>query len=161
MWRGVKFLSGADPPLEVVSGPYYWQIEPVWMDKPAAQSRGVSVVQTDNWLNLIKTHVPESNVTWPNNSNVVSVTVFGNLYEKNTTDISGEASVLQPVLPTIHHISAWKTVPVTGKKLQLTECLWWKLMTAMVSPSDQSFSELSPRKQLPSPRVSQTASAII
>ena len=39
-------------------------------------------------LNLINRNVPQSNVTEPNKSNVVTVTVFGNLYEeKDTTDI--------------------------------------------------------------------------
>ena len=37
--------TGADPPLGVVSGPYYWRTEPVWTDKPAAQSGGVSIGQ--------------------------------------------------------------------------------------------------------------------
>ena len=35
-------------------------------------------------------------------------------------------SVLPPVLPTLHHISTRKTTSVTGKRLQLTECFWWK-----------------------------------
>ena len=46
--RGVKFHSGAKPPLEVVSGPYYWQTEPVWTDKLAMWSGGVSIVQSVN-----------------------------------------------------------------------------------------------------------------
>ena len=41
--RGVKFCSSADPPLEVVSEAQQRRTEPVWVDKPAAQSRGVSV----------------------------------------------------------------------------------------------------------------------
>ena len=45
----------------------------------------------------------------------------------NTTAVHGEASVVPPVLlsvlTTLPHISAQKTAPVTGKKLQLTECL--------------------------------------
>ena len=41
-------------------------------------------------------------MTGPNKSNVVTVTVFGNLYEeKNTSDIRGEASVLLSVLLTV------------------------------------------------------------
>ena len=116
--RGVKPLSAADLLLEVVTGPYYWWTEPVWMDKLGARSGDVSVVQTDNWLNLIKRNFPQSSITGPNNSNVLTVTVFGNLYEeKNTADISGEAPVLPPVLLTICHISAWKTASVTSKKL--------------------------------------------
>ena len=39
-------------------------------------------------LNLINRNVPQSNVTEPNKSNVVTVPVFGNLYEeKDTTHI--------------------------------------------------------------------------
>ena len=75
----VKFHSGADPPLETVSGPYYWWTEPVWTDKPAAWSGGVSIIQFDNWLKLIKRNFAQSNITWPNKSNVVTVTVFANL----------------------------------------------------------------------------------
>ena len=68
--------------------------------------------------NKIKRNVPQRNVTWPNKSNVMTVTVFGNLYEeKDTTDIRGEASVLPPVLLTLCHISARKTASVTSKKL--------------------------------------------
>ena len=50
---------------------------------------------------------PQSNVTGPNNTNVVTVTIFGNLYEeKNTAVICGEAPVTLHVLPTLRHISA-------------------------------------------------------
>ena len=95
---------------------------------------GVSAWQSDNCtgpsLNSIKRNVPQSNITWPIKSNIVTATVFGNLYEeKNRTDRCGEVSVLlsvlPPVLPTLRHISARKTASVTGKKLYLTECLWW------------------------------------
>ena len=57
------------------------------MDKPAARIEGVSIGQSDNYTlthysrNLIKRNVPQSNVTWSNKSNVVTVIVFGNLYE--------------------------------------------------------------------------------
>ena len=103
--QGVKFPSGADAPLEVVSGLYYWRTEPVWPDMPASCIRGVSIGWSVNYmgpsLNLIQRNVPQSNVTWPNKSNVVTVTVFGNVYEeKYTADIRGVASVLPPVLPT-------------------------------------------------------------
>ena len=51
------------------------------------------ITATGPSLNLIKRNVPQSNVTGPNNNNVVTVTVIGNLYkERNTADISGEAS---------------------------------------------------------------------
>ena len=43
MWRGGKFRSGADPFLEIVSGPHYWWAVPVWTDIPEAQSGCVSV----------------------------------------------------------------------------------------------------------------------
>ena len=48
MWRGGKFCSSADPPLEVVSGSHYWRAIPVSMDNPEAWSEGVSVWQSDN-----------------------------------------------------------------------------------------------------------------
>ena len=47
--RGVKFLSGADPPPEVVSEAQYCQTELVWMDKLAARIEGVLVWQSDNY----------------------------------------------------------------------------------------------------------------
>ena len=126
MRPGVIFRSSADPPLEVVSGLYYWWTEPVWMDKSAVQNVDVSVWQSDNCtgpsLNLIKRNFPQSNVTCPNNSNVVTVFNFVSLYEeKNTTAVGGEASILLSVLPIVlpthRHISARKTASVIGKKL--------------------------------------------
>ena len=56
MRSGVKFRSGADPPLEVVSGLHYWWAAPVWTDNLEAQSGGVSVVQSVNYTgpSLIK-----------------------------------------------------------------------------------------------------------
>ena len=63
---------------------------------------------------LIQRNFPQSNLTWPNKSNVV--TVFDSFYEgKNTTAVRGEASVLPPVLPTLCHTSARKIASVTGK----------------------------------------------
>ena len=104
MWRGVKFRSGADLPLKVVSGLYYWWTKPVWTDKPALCRGDVSVGRSDNCtgpsLNLIKRNFPQSNVTWPDKSNVV--TVFG---IKNTTAVRRDASFLPPVLPILLHIS--------------------------------------------------------
>ena len=123
VWRGVKFHSGADLPLEVVPGLYYWWIEPVWMDKLAAQSGGVSIIQIDNYtgplFNLIQRNVPQSKVTWPNNNNVVNVTVFGNYIYLYAVRIEASVllSVLLPVLPSLLHISDRKTVSVTSKKL--------------------------------------------
>ena len=79
---------------------------------------------------------PQSNVTEPNNSNVVAVTVSGNLYEeKNTTDIRREASVL----PTLRHISAWKSASVTGKTLT------YRVFMMNLSHSDHQLS--GPRLQ--------------
>ena len=71
-------------------------------DKPAVWSGGVSTGQSDNYtgplLNLIQRNLPQSNVTWPNKSNLVTVTVFGNLYEEiNTVAVPGGASVLLSV----------------------------------------------------------------
>ena len=120
---GVKFRSGADTPLEVVLEAQHWWTEPVWMDKPLAQSRGVSAWQCSQWtVNKIQRNVPQSNVICPNQTSV-TVTVFGNLYEQtNTTVIRGDTS---PVLPTPRHISAWKAASVLGKKLEVTKCLCW------------------------------------
>ena len=57
---------------------------------------------TGSSLNLIQRNVPQSNVTGPNKSNVVTVTFLINLYEeKNSADIRGEGSVLLPVLPAL------------------------------------------------------------
>ena len=84
--RGLKFRSSADPPLEVVPGPYYWRTEPVWMDKPASRIEGDSIGWSINYtgssLNLIQRNVQQSKVTCPNNSNVVTVTVCGNLHKE-------------------------------------------------------------------------------
>ena len=41
----VKFRSGADPPLEVVSGARYWWTGPVWTDNLAARIEGVLIGQ--------------------------------------------------------------------------------------------------------------------
>ena len=107
-------------PWYTAGGPKYWRTEPVWTYKPAAQSGGVTIGPSVNYtgpsLKLIQINVFQSTVTWPNKRNVVTVTVFGNLNEeKNTADIREEASVLLPVIPTLHHISARKTASVTGK----------------------------------------------
>ena len=70
-------------------------------------SGGVLIGQFDNYTgpfnSLNKENVPQSNVTRPDKSNVVTVTVFGNLYEEqNTADIPGEVSVQVA----LRHISA-------------------------------------------------------
>ena len=64
----------------------------------------------------------------------VTVTVFGNLYQEiDTAVLCGEVSVLlsvlAPVLLTLRHISAWKTVSVPGRSALQT-----------------GFRELSPQK---------------
>ena len=68
--------TGTDPPLEVVSGSYYWRTKSVWRDEPVAQSGGVSIRQSSNCtgpsLNLIQRNVPQSNVTGPNKSKVAT-----------------------------------------------------------------------------------------
>ena len=72
----------------IVSEAQYWETEPVWMDEPAAHMEGVSDDCTGPLIILINRNVPQSNVTEANKSNVVTVTVFGDLYEeKDTTDI--------------------------------------------------------------------------
>ena len=61
VWK-FQIRRWVNPPLEVVSGPYYQRTEPMWMDKPAAWSEGVSIAQSDNYtdpsLNLIKQKFP-------------------------------------------------------------------------------------------------------
>ena len=71
---------------------------------------------TNRSLNNLKRNDPQSNISGPNNSSVVTGSVFGSLYEeKNTTVIHGEVSVTPSVLLTLCHISAQKTVSVNGK----------------------------------------------
>ena len=69
---------------------------------------GMLIVQSDNWLNLIKRNFPQSNVARPNKSKV-TVTVFGNFYEEKNT-------VSPPTSPTNSHISTQENASVTGKK---------------------------------------------
>ena len=61
------------------SAPYYWWTKTASTDKPVAWSGRcvdpTSVNYTGPSLNLIQRNVPQSNVTWSNNSNVVTVTV--------------------------------------------------------------------------------------
>ena len=77
--------DGGRPVLQsqTVSSPIH---SAVWMPGSCTNSpplEGVSIVQSDNCtgpsLNLIQRHVPQSSVTGPNDSNVVTGTVFGNL----------------------------------------------------------------------------------
>ena len=68
-------------------------------------------------------------------------------------------SVLQPVLPTLRHISARKTASVTAKNFNSPSVLK-KKNTAKVSPPDQDFSKLSPRKQPPYLRVRESNSVL-
>ena len=117
-WRGVKFRSNADPPLEGVSGPYYWSTEPVWMDKPASRIEGVSIGWSVNCtgpsLNLIQRNVPQSNVTCPNKINVVIV--FGNILGKKYRRYMW-SSACPPACPTYRFVfkaemlcSVWITI---------------------------------------------------
>ena len=66
----VKFHSGADSPLEVVSGPYYWWTEPVWMDKPALRIEGVSIgwSVTTHFLPINSLHPRERESDWQGNT---------------------------------------------------------------------------------------------
>ena len=56
------------------------------MDKPASRIEGDSIGRSINYtgssLNLIQRNVQQSKVTCPNNSNVVTVTVCGNLHKE-------------------------------------------------------------------------------
>ena len=61
---GVKFSSGADASLGGSTRAILLATRTMWMDKPAAQSGGATLVHSDNLLK----------VTWPNKSNVVTVT---------------------------------------------------------------------------------------
>ena len=67
-----------------------------WSDKAVGRLGGM-------WgplLNLINRNVPQSNVTEPNKSNVVIVTVFGKFYEeKDTTDTVDEKKISATVSP--------------------------------------------------------------
>lgn len=81
------------------TGTQYWGSGPVWMVKAVVQSGVVSVWWCGNYicpsLNKIKRKVPQSNVTGPNISNVVTGSVFFNLYkEKNTAVILWKVSVI-------------------------------------------------------------------
>ena len=80
---------------------------------------GMSIRRSVNYtgpsLNLIQRNVPQNNVTGSNKSNIVTVTVFGNLYEENK-DHRYTGTLF----------SARKIVSAIGQKLKLTECLWWK-----------------------------------
>ena len=102
-WRGVKFCSSADTPLEVVTKVQYWRTEPVWMVKPAVRIMVVSVEQSDNYtghsLNYIKRNVPQSNIKRLNKSKVVTVTVFGK-WKKYYTWRSARPPVRPPACPT-------------------------------------------------------------
>ena len=86
--RGVKFCSSADPLLEVVWEAHYRWTEPVWTDQLASRIKGVSIVQSDN-------------DTGPSidESNVITVTVFGNLYEEKKSHSCTWWSVRPPVCP--------------------------------------------------------------
>ena len=51
--------------------------KPVWTDEPDSGIEGASIGESDNCtgplFNLIERNFPQSNVTWPNKSNVVTV----------------------------------------------------------------------------------------
>ena len=75
----LKFRSCPDPPLEVVSGPYYWRTKPVWTYKPALRIGGVSIWRSVNYtgpsLNVIQRNVPQSNVIWPKKISLVTLSL--------------------------------------------------------------------------------------
>ena len=99
-----------------------------------SQLYGGRVIQSDDCtgpsLNLINRTVPQSNVTEPNKSNVVTVTVFGNLcVEKDTTDRVCPSSRLSYRFLT--------TFLPENQRLSLAKsCLWWKKISATASPPD-------------------------
>ena len=69
-------------------------------------------------FNRTKRNVPQSNVTGPNNSNVVAVRKW--IPQLNT----GEVSVILSVLPTAHHISAQKQrLPLAKNFNSPSDCL--------------------------------------
>ena len=142
MRRGGKFRSGADPPLEVVSGPHYWWAIPVQMDMLEAQSRDTSV-----WL------------VWPNKSkcNCLWPLIWG---KTNTAAVHGEWPVLPPVLPTLPHISARKTASVPGKKTLTHRVFVMKINLCNGQPSRLRLQWTFPRKQPPSLRVRESNSIL-
>ena len=78
---------------------------PVWTDKRhgawVCRVGQRSVNYTGPSLNLIQRNVPQSNLTWPNKSNTVTVTIFGSLYKKkNAADIGIRPPVYSPTCPT-------------------------------------------------------------
>ena len=77
--------------------------------------KGVTVGQSDNCtgpsLTYIKINVPQSNITWPNKSNIVTVTVFGNLYEEKKY----YSCTWRSLCPPANSEKPWKTASVTGK----------------------------------------------
>ena len=147
--EGWNFTPGDDTPLELVSRGHYWRTELVWTDKPAVCIKGVSIRQSDNCtgpsLNLIKRNVPQSNVTEPNNSNVVTVTVFGNLGEEKKIHRYTWRSVCPPACPTdssshfcpknsVSHPQ--KTfahqVPPSHKWVRQLQVHWWQLCNYVI-----------------------------
>ena len=67
-------------------GGYYWRTEPVWTYKPALRIWGRVDRTVVNYagpsLNLIQRNIPQSNVTWPNKSNVATVTILALMTKK-------------------------------------------------------------------------------
>ena len=116
----------------------------------ASCAYGGGVVQSDDRtgpsLNLINRNVPQSNVTEPNKSNVVTVTVFGNLYEeKDTTDIA------ECVRPPACRLSYRLLATFLPEKQRLSPAKNFyspsvcdeKKISTTISPLDRDFSELS------------------
>ena len=78
----------------------------------------------------------KSNITWPNNTNVVTGSVFGNLYDLY-------------VLPTLRHTSAQKTASVSAEHFNSQSVASFhycvvvvtvlKTSTATISPPDRRF----------------------
>ena len=89
-----------------------------------------------------------------------TVTVFGNFYEEKITvvkrgEVSVLLSVLPPVLPNPHHISARTTTSVRGKKLKFTKCLCWKKIHSNSQPSQPRLKWTFPQKTASLPGVKQ------
>ena len=143
--------------MEVVSGPHYWWTKPVSMDKPAARSRGLLIWQSDTCtspsINLIKRNFPQSNVTWPNKSNIVTVTFFGNLYEEKEFHSCTRRSVGPPNRPTDSSSQFCPKISVRHRQRTLTH--WVPVMKMYTCDSQSS----RPRLQRTFPR--ETAAVLV
>ena len=134
--------------MRTLTGVRYWQTEPMRIDKPAARIHGVSIRRSDNYtgpsLKSIKRNVSQSNVTWPNKSDVATVTVFGNLYEEKNMQIYVE-KCLSSCLSSCPTDSSSHFCPknsVCHRQRSHRVFVMRKKNTMIVSPPDRDFSWL-------------------